>query len=60
MLKKLVNGDHMKKLVNCAEELNRVLPLLETSPDLFFVERECVDSWDENGGIFMIYLTEED
>lgn len=46
--------------INCAEKLREVLPSLESNTDLFFIERECLDSWDENGGIFLVYLEEAD
>ncbi len=47
--------------IDCAKETHRILDLLE---DDFFddiiIERECLDSWDENHSVFMITLMEED
>lgn len=46
--------------IHCADKLKEILPSFEDSTDLFFIERECLDSWDENGGCFLVYLVEED
>lgn len=45
--------------MNCIETINKILAILETSPEFFLVERECQESWNEDGVCFMIYLMEE-
>lgn len=50
----------MDKKINCAEELNKLLSSLENKSEFLYVQKECVDSWNENSGIFMIYLMEDD
>lgn len=46
--------------INCAEKIEKILVSLEADTDFFIVERGCLDSWNEDGVCFMIYLIEED
>lgn len=52
----------MLNKINCAEKIEKIVDLLETDYDYetILVERECQDSWSENGAIFMVYLIEAD